>query len=830
VYLVNARDTKNLPGRKSDVQESQWLMKLHTYGLLRNSFRPSQEIRMMRTALTQRSGAGGRAAHPADAEGDWNLLFKFLVKASRFLLLSVIVACVGPSISSHTWGDSRGRASFDLLTQSLAVTYTATQSDQGKSVYDQNCASCHGLNLDDGEFAPPLKGPEFYKRWGGKSAESLFTYMSLMMPPTSPGSLVSEMYAQIIAYLLRAGGTPPGLENLPSEPEALKVIMLPSSPSGPGEDISSGVTPPPGAPRRNPLSAIAFVSNALLNDPPADSWLNWRRTYDAQGFSPLKQITKANVSELRLAWAWSLPNGPNEATPLEHDGVMFVHGYGDTIQALDAATGDLLWQYTRRLPNDLVRIWGTMVKKSFSIYGDKLFVGTSDTHIVALDLKTGTVVWDRPVASYKEGYRISGGPLVAKGEVMIGTKGPRVPGGNYIVGLDAKTGDESWRVSTIPKPGEPGGNSWNGLPIEKRSGASVWVPGSYDPVLNLAFFGIAQTYDTAPLRHLVQDGTEATNDALYTDSTIAINPDTGKMVWYFQHQANDQWDLDWAFERQVIRIRIKGALSPIVLTGGKQTIFDILNAETGQYISSFDLGLQNTVISIDPTTGAKTVDSKLVPGDSETKMVCPHASGGRNWLPTSYNPNTKILFVPIVESCMDMMPVPLEERASHQALPGTLNDVRWTLRPRPDSDGKYGRLEAINIETKKVVWVVRERAPRTTGILSTSGGVVFAGSLDRVFAAYDDATGRELWRARLNDVPSSAPITYMVNGKQYVAMVVGNGGGQASSFSALVPEIQNPPAGGAAVWVFALPDKVKKSLRDAWRCNPYGNASNEDIC
>ena len=739
--------------------------------------------------------------------GGGNPLSNFLVKASRFLFLSAIVVCVGPFIAPQTPGNSQVRVSSDLLAQSLAVSYTATQSDQGKRVYDQNCASCHGLNLDGGEFAPPLKGPEFYKRWGGKSAESLFTYMSLKMPPSSPGSLGSEMYAQIIAYLMRAGGTPPSLENLPSEPEALKAIILPSMPSGPAGDRSSGAAPLPGTPRRNPLTAFAFVSDAILKDPPPGSWLNWRRTYDAQGFSPLKQITKANVSELRLAWAWSLPNGPNEATPLEHDGVMFVHGYGDTIQALDAASGDLLWQYSRRLPDDLARVWGTLVKKSFSIYGDKLFVGTSDLHVVALDLKTGTVVWDRAVASYKDGYQITGGPLVAKGKVMIGTKGPQMPGGNYIVGLDAKTGDESWRVSTIPKPGEPGGNSWNGLPMDKRSGASVWVPGSYDPEVNLAFFGVAQTYDTSPLRQLVQDGSGATNDALYTDSTLAINPDTGKVVWYFQHQANDQWDLDWAFERQVIRTRIKGALRSIVMTGGKQTIFDILDAETGQYISSFDLGLQNTVTSIDPVTGAKTVDSKLIPGDSGTTMVCPHASGGRSWLPTSYNPNTKILFIPIVETCMDLVLVPLEERASYRALPGTLTDVRWTLRPRPGSDGKYGRLEAINIETKKVVWVVRERAPRTTGILSTAGGVVFAGSLDRVFAAYDDATGRELWRARLNDVPSSAPITYMVNGKQYVAMVVGNGGGQAGSFSTLVPEIQNPPAAGAAVWVFELPDK-----------------------
>src|SRR5579862_3046305 len=201
--------------------------------------------------------------------GDGNLLSNFLGKASRFLVLSVIVACVGSSIAPQTSDNYQRRASFDLLAQSPVVTYTATQSDQGKRVYDQNCASCHGLNLDDGEFAPPLKGPEFYKKWGGKSVESLFTYMSLMMPPTSPGSLGSEMYTQIIAYLMRAGGTPPSLENLPSEPEALKAIILPSSPSVPAGDMSSGVTLLLGTPRRNPLTDIAFVSDAILNDPPA---------------------------------------------------------------------------------------------------------------------------------------------------------------------------------------------------------------------------------------------------------------------------------------------------------------------------------------------------------------------------------------------------------------------------------------------------------------------------------------------------------------------------------------------------------------------------------
>ena len=401
---------------------------------------------------------------------------------------------------------------------------------------------------------------------------------------------------------------------------------------------------------------------------------------------------------------------------------------------------------------------------------------------------------------------MTGGPLVARGKVMVGTTG-RAPGGNCIVALDADTGQEAWRFYSIARPGERGGNSWNGLPLEKRNGASVWIPGSYDPVRNLAFFGAGNTYDTGPLRDLVhQEG--VTNDSLYDDSTLALNPDTGKLVWSFQHQTNGQWDLDWAFERQVMQLPVNGVMESVVVTGGKQMIFDMLETETGRYMSSLDLGLQNVVTAIDPKTGAKTVDSRLVPGDGQTKMVCPHVSGGRGWMPTSYDAATKILYVPMVEACMDLVPVAEGERGSLST------GVRWTVRPRPGSDGKYGRLQAINLETRKTIWVDRQRAPLTTGTLVTAGGLVFTGSLDRMFSAYDAATGAHLWQTRLNDVPSSAPISYSANGQEYVAVVVGPGGYQSGSYSPLVPEIRNPPDHGAAIWVFEVPTKTAaKSTR-----------------
>jgi len=557
--------------------------------------------------------------------------------------------------------------------------------------------------------------------------------------------------------------------------------------------LAPGVSLPPYPARANPLDKITPVTDAKLAAPPAEDWLSWRRTLDDVGFSPLKQITKGNVANLRVAWSWSLPNGPNETAPLVHDGVLFVQGFGDRVQAINAATGDLLWQYSRDLGKD----YAPSVKRAISLYGDKVFLPTSDVHMVALDIKTGKVVWDREIGDFKAGFRMNGGTLAAKGKVMVGTTG-RAQGGNYIIALDANTGQEAWRFYAIARPGEPGGDSWNGLTLEQRNGASVWTAGSYDPVLNLAFFGPGQTYDTAPVRIPVNKP-GITNEGLYTDTTIALNPDTGKLVWHFQHQPNDQWDLDWAFERQLIRLPIDGQMKTAVVTAGKQAIYDVLDAATGKYVFSMDLGLQNSVTAIDPKTGAKTVDARTVPGDGEIKTVCPHVGGAKNWLPSSYNPDRKILYVPMVESCMDMIPVKGNEKASLST------GVRMVVRPRPDSDGKYGRLEALNLETRKVAWTQRQRAPISTGALATAGGVVFVGSVDRVIRAFDDANGKVLWEGRLNDAPNAPPISFGANGKQYLAVVAAGGAPQTVGFLNLVPEVQNPPDRSATLWVFELP-------------------------
>src|SRR5579862_5381911 len=553
------------------------------------------------------------------------------------------------------------------------------------------------------------------------------------------------------------------------------------------------------AQRKALLDNIVPVTDDMLRHPPDGDWLTWRRTYNSLGYSPLHQIDATNVHNLREAWAWSLPVGRNEIAPLVHDGIIFIKS-ANTIQALDGRTGDLLWQYARPLPASLHNGRSAVVR-NLAIYQDMLYAPTADGHIVALNFKTGTPVWDQQVLGPQEiarNLQLDGGPIVAKSKVIMGVSGCNTyPGGCFIVGLDAHTGNEAWRFHTIARPGQPGGDSWNGAPVDQRFGASVWTSGSYDPDLNLVYFGIGQTYDTGTLLEGRSQNSDS-NDGLYTDSTVALDPDTGKLVWYYQHMNRDVWDLDWAFEQSLITLPINGKPTNLVVTGGKIMVFDAVDRADGKYEFSKDLGLQTLVSAIDPKTGKKIINPAFEPQANVTKHFCPHSGGGRNWPATSYDPGTKILYVPLYESCQDFTWVPRD--AAETAEGGA--DMHFVLHTRPDSDGKIGRIEAINLETKTVVWTYRQRAAISSSTLTTAGKLVFAGSRDRRFRAFDAATGKILWQSTLNASLSSTPVTYSIGGQQYVAVVAGNGGPVA--WPQLTPEVANP-LGGTTLWVFKLP-------------------------
>jgi alcohol dehydrogenase (cytochrome c) len=680
--------------------------------------------------------------------------------------------------------------------QDLALSFTTAQADAGETLYQSTCAQCHGANLDDGGLGAPLRGPQFMQKYGGKQAAELFEVTQTTMPVGNPGTLAPQEYARLVAFILRENSIVPGETELPADYARLERTMIPAG--GFSFMAFSPYTPKPTVDLPDSLDEFNPVDDEAITDPPAGDWLTWRRSYDAHGFSPLDQVDTQNVDDLRLAWSWTMPTGSNENVPIVRDGTMFVYGYGDIVQALDAATGDLIWEHRHRLENGA----SPFHKRALALHGDRIFIGTSDTHVVAIDARTGESVWETEIGDFRQNETINGGPLVAKGRVMVGTTATGVGGkrgGPQIVGLDEATGRVAWRIGTIPKPGEPGGNSWNGVPWEERTGASIWTAGSYDPGTGLAYFGTGNTYDTGPL--LVPDDDPATtSDALYTNSTLAIEPVTGKLVWAHQHFPNDQWDLDWAFERQLVDLTIDGRERRVALTSGKIGIYEGVDADTGEFLFAIDLGLQNIVSEIDTRTGAKTINRDVLPGDGRVHLVCPHGAGAKNFLPGSYDRSRQVLYVPLNEACMDVFPVP---GGGNGALSSGVN---WGIRPRPDSDGKFGRLQAIDLTTGENVWVTRQRAPQTSGVLATAGGLVFAASLDRYFRAYDARDGSMLWETRLNDVSSSSPISFSVDGRQYVAIATGQGGFHASSFLPLVPELTSPQNRGAAIWVFALPD------------------------
>jgi alcohol dehydrogenase (cytochrome c) len=553
-----------------------------------------------------------------------------------------------------------------------------------------------------------------------------------------------------------------------------------------------------------PIDTISPVTDEMLLSPPDADWLMWRRTYDGWGYSPLDQINKENVKDLQLAWAWGMtPGGRTQETPLVHDGIMYIQNSTHLIQALDAATGELIWEYQYELPDEV----NPSGERNKAIYGDKLFIATRDAHLVALDAKTGQLVWDQQVADYKKGFGYSSGPIVANGVIVQGMTNcsNAQPGGCFFTGHDPDTGAELWRVNTIARGDTPEGNSWNGMPLESRHGASAWIAGSYDPEQNLILAGVGQPYpwnvEIAGLTPKSSDP-NVTNDALYTNSTLAIDPSTGDLKWYHQYLPTDSLDLDYVYERMLIDLPVAGETRKQVVTTGKLGIIESLDRTTGEWLWAKETVPQNVVLSIDPETGKKDINPEVIPVIGETTFTCPADPGGRAWQATAYSDTTKALYQPTVEFCSNTTVNPLD--------PGTIYTggglQTYSRVPHPDSDGKYGQVRAINLTDQSEMWQYRQYAPVTSSTLPTGGGVVFVGTLDRKFLAFDDETGDLLWTSpTLSNSLESFPITYEAGGKQYVA-IVANWASGLGRLASLTPDVKRPPDNPATVYVFALPD------------------------
>jgi alcohol dehydrogenase (cytochrome c) len=550
------------------------------------------------------------------------------------------------------------------------------------------------------------------------------------------------------------------------------------------------------------------VTDAMLQDPDPADWLMWRRTLNNWGYSPLDQIGRRNVSELQLVWTRALAPGDQEGTPLVYDGVMYFPNPSDITQAFNAATGDLLWEYNRGMPEDVGQYFpAAPTNRNIAIHGNHILDNGADGYAYALDARTGELAWETFILDYRRGAKNSSGPIVANGKVISGRScepegGPEAC---VITAFSAATGEELWRTRTIPKPGEPGDETWGGIPYEQRWHVGMWMVPSFDPELNRIYVG---TSVTAPAPKFMLGGID--EQYLYHNSTLALDADTGEIVWYFQHIV-DHWDLDHPFERLLIDTEVSpdpeavAWISPRVRSGevrkvitgvpGKTGLVYTIDRETGQFLWARDTVHQNVIGSVNTESGAATVNpEKIFTRIGQELLICPSTSGGKNYPAGTYSPLTGLMYYPLQNTCM--MSTSASDTPSLEDLYAIRNRVQIT-----PGEENVGTIHAISVATGTTEWTLEQRAGMLS-LMSTGGGLLFGGDASGRFRAYDQRNGDVLWEVNLGSPVNGYPATFAVDGKQYVAISTG-GSGLAFGLGRLTPEIRTGT--GNQLYVFALP-------------------------
>jgi PQQ-dependent dehydrogenase (methanol/ethanol family) len=554
------------------------------------------------------------------------------------------------------------------------------------------------------------------------------------------------------------------------------------------------------------------VTDAMLANPDPSDWLHLSRTYDERRFSPLNQINKNNVGQLRMAWSRGLPAGVQESTPIVYRGVMYVIAPGASVQAIDATNGDLIWEYERRYPQNVVA--RAARGKSLGIYEDMVYFGAPDGFLVALDARTGKLRWETKVDN---GQITAGGLLIADGKVISNRtcqQGKREF--CFIAAHDAKTGKEVWKFYTTAADGEPGGDTWGKIPVAQRAAGPWGLPGSYDPVRKVLYWGVANPNPyTRFKRYGSYDANSITSPSeLYANSTVALNVETGKLVWYFQELPSDDWDADHNHERVLVRTRVnpdprfvkwinpdinRGTEQDVVITVAEGGGMFAVSQTTGQFLWArpfpFDDPHVNMSVSDVKTGRTRANPETLFKRDGETITGCYHNTRGL-WQ-IAYHPGTNSIYVPFHDQCLSMQ--------ADNSAPSGYGPRNGILRPGSDPQ-KYMGMAKIDVATGEMRVIYSQPQPTNGSALTTAGDLVFFGDLNRRFRALDANTGKVLWESVVGGMIINSTITYSVNGKQY--LMVFTGGAQSATSGPLELVGKSMPAaviGHNAIYVFSLP-------------------------
>lgn len=541
----------------------------------------------------------------------------------------------------------------------------------------------------------------------------------------------------------------------------------------------------------------ASVTNKRLEKPEDANWLMYRRTYDGWGYSPLTQIDTTNVKSLIPVWSFStgVEEG-HQAPPIVNDGIMFISTPQNQVLAIDASSGDLIWRYRRELPDDLFQLHPT--NRGVALHGDRVYLATVDAFVVALDAKTGAVMWEAEVEDYTSGYYMTMSPLIAKGKIMVGVSGGELGIRGFVAAFDVDTGEPAWKTYTIPGPGEPGNDSWPG-DTWKRGGVPVWLTGTYDVGTGIAYWG---TGNAGPWVGGTRSG-----DNLYATSVIALDAESGKLTAHHQYQWNDSWDWDEVSPPLLIDVERDGKTVKGLVHAGRNGYLWLLDRSAAaiRYVDAQPFVHQNVFSSLDKKTGRPTYHADKIPTIGKETAFCPSLWGGKNWPPSAYNPKTGLLYIPANENlCSSFLATPAQYRPGELYMGVALSDLK--VFPADNAD-HIGELQAWDLATGERKWTAEFPQQLWGPVLTTGGGLVFAGGTnDRYFRAFDAQTGDILWQQRTNSGVTGVPTSFAVDGIQYIAVQSGWGvdaaRGQALLNASMGTNIEVPQ--GGVLWVFAL--------------------------